>query len=99
MPNDRSGDRPYPAVMYSWPNPPIEVAADEFVSQNEAAQALDTSVLAVGRMIGMGRLRAATSAGRAGVTRTSLLEELERRKRPLWRVKLFVQTILHFISF
>lgn len=85
--------------MYRWPNPPIEVTRTEFVSQEDAARTLGTGVLTIGRMIGMGRLRAATSAGQAGVTAASLAAEEERRTKRFWRVKLVVQTILHFFSF
>jgi hypothetical protein len=85
--------------MYGWPNPPIEVEDEDFVSQSDVAGELAVWTLSVGTLIAMGRLQPATLSGRAGVTRSSLAEEVQRRTRPLWRVRLVAQTLLHFFSF
>ncbi len=89
---------PYPAAMYRWPHPPVEVIAEEFISQEDATRELNCTTLSVGRMIAEGRLRPATSVGRAGVTRVSLVGELARRQKPLWRARAFVRSLLHWLT-
>lgn len=94
---ERGAKRPYPAAMYRWPNPPMEVAPEQFVSQQDAARELGAAVFTVGRLIAEGRLRAATCEGIAGVTRASLQEELAQREKRFWRVRAFLRSLLHWV--
>lgn len=91
--------RPYPAVMYRWPNPPIEVEPDVFMTQEEAARVLGVSLLGIGLMIGDDRLRAATLNEEPGVTRDSVYTELTRRKEDFgYRVRSFFRTLRNYLS-
>lgn len=57
----------------------------EWVSQFDAARELGVNVFRIGALIANGHLEPAENAeGEAGVTRTSLFEELEWRRRSGW---------------
>lgn len=84
--------------MSGWQQPPEEVPPEEFVTQDSAAETLGVTGLAVGKLIGDGRLAPATLRGAPGVTRSSLASELERRSKPMWRLKSFLGSVLRSLS-
>lgn len=66
--------------MRNWPRPPAPVADDECVSQNEAAEQLDVSMLRLGLRIAKGHLDPCENeSGVAGVTVASVAREVEWR--------------------
>jgi hypothetical protein len=80
MPDDSKG-RKYPKVMGAWSNAPADAEAGEWVSQADAAEALNVTVLRIGWLIACERLTAVNGPNGAGVTRASLDSEVAWRKQ------------------
>ena len=77
---DDSCGRRYPRIMGAWSNAPVEVEANDWVSQPDAAEALRVPLLLLGWIIACEHLTPANGPdGEAGVTRASLDREIAWR--------------------
>ena len=78
----RTSKRGYPKVMDHWHNAPTPATTlDQWASQPEAAARLEINLARIGLLIANGHLHPATSpTGEAGVTTTSLADELNWRR-------------------
>jgi hypothetical protein len=76
MTHDSRGRR-YPRIRGAWSNAPVEVGADEWVSQPDAAGELRVPLLLLGWIIVCEHLTPANGPdGEEGVTRASLDREI-----------------------
>jgi hypothetical protein len=89
----------YPRITRGWSNAPSEVAAGDWVSQPDAAQALGVPVLSIGWLIACEHLEPAEGPERRGVTRSSLEREVAWRKDARWRDRLarLVKNVVRWI--
>lgn len=88
----------YHSAISHWENPPVEVKATDFMSQEESAKLLRVRPLSVGRLIAEGRLQPAVFRGSPGVTRQSVFNELSRRGDPKTRMKLALKSFFHWFA-
>jgi hypothetical protein len=80
--------RGYPRITRGWSNAPVAVAAEDWVSQPDAAQTLGVPVLFVGWLIACEHLEPAEGPQGPGVIRSSLDREVAWRKEATWRDRL-----------
>ena len=80
--------RGYPRVMRGWSHAPLEVSAEDWVSQPAAARTLGVPVLSIGWLIACEHLEPADGPEGPGVTRSSLDREVAWRKDARWRDRL-----------
>jgi hypothetical protein len=78
----------YPRVMRGWSDAPLEVSAEDWVSQSDAARTLGIPVLFVGWLIACEHLEPADGPEGRGVTRSSLDGEVAWRNAARWRDRL-----------
>lgn len=89
--------RRYPEAMDHWEHPPVEVPAEEFMTQEDAAAELGISILTVGLYVAEGRVKPGTLRGEPGVIRASVQEELARRRVPGYRLKALFRSLFRYI--
>ncbi|MFJ1588546.1 DNA-binding protein [Streptomyces sp. NPDC088197] len=83
-------ERSYPKVMKFWGNPPVATPDEEWVSQPDAAKILGISMARVVWRIMSDHLTPAhNSAGRAGITRSSIVKDQQWLAAASWRAKSF----------
>ena len=80
--------------MYRWRHPPVEVGADDFMTQEQAAETLKLSMMWVPFLMQHGTLQPATLDGSPGVTRESVLNEAENRNQRWYKLRAFFRALL-----
>jgi hypothetical protein len=91
--------RGYPRITRGWSNAPSEAAAEDWVSQPDAARTLGLPVLSIGWLIACEHLEPAEGPEGRGVTRSSLDREVALRKDAKWHDRLarLVKNIVRWI--
>ena len=80
--------RGYPRITRGWSTAPVAVAAEDWVSQPDAAQTPGVPVLFVGWLSACEHLEPAEGPEGPGVIRWSLDREVAWRKEATWRDRL-----------
>lgn len=77
---------------------PVEVAAEDFVTEDAATLRLGLRhLLTVDRLVAEGRLVRVSCRGVVGVSAVSVDAEAMRRTGRLWRLRSAVRSVLHWV--